>query len=42
MTERQPRYDAINRDALWAFGLSVVSADPRGHRLGTDRRIRQG
>jgi hypothetical protein len=42
MTKRQPRLDAIDRNALEAFGMSVVSADVRGHRLGTDRRYRQG
>jgi hypothetical protein len=42
MTKRQPRFDAIDRNALPAFGVSVVSADVRGHRLGTDRRHRQG
>lgn len=41
MTKRQPRYDAIDRNALRAFGLLVVSAI-RGHRLETDRRHRQG
>jgi hypothetical protein len=42
MTKRQPRYDAIDRNADKAFGLLVVSASDRGHRLGTDRRHRQG
>jgi hypothetical protein len=42
MTECQPRLDAIDRNAFWAFGVSVVSADVRGHRLGIDRRYRQG
>jgi hypothetical protein len=41
MTERQPRTDA-DRNALVAFGLSVVSANVRGHWMGTDRRYRQG
>jgi hypothetical protein len=41
MTRRQPQTDAIDRNAFWAFGLSVVSANARGHRLGTDRRHRQ-
>lgn len=41
MTKRQPRLDAIDRNALSAFGLSFVSAELRGHRLGTDRRHRQ-
>lgn len=42
MTKHQPRLDAIDRNARWAFGVSVVSAAVRGHRLGTDRRYRQG
>lgn len=42
MTRRQPRTDAIDRNAPWAFGLLVVFANDRGHRLETDRRHRQG
>jgi hypothetical protein len=42
MTKRQPQHDAIDRNALEAFGLSVVSAFDRGHRLRTDRRYRKG
>ena len=42
MTKRQPRTDALDRNARGAFGLSVVSASERGHRLETDRRHRQG
>ena len=42
MIKRQPRTDATGCNALPAFGLSVVPADDRGHRLGTDRRRRQG
>ena len=42
MTKRQPRYDAIDRSAFSALGLDVVSGSRRGHRLGTDRRYRQG
>lgn len=42
MTKLQPRNDAIDRNADQAFGLVGVSAEARGHRLGTDRRQRQG
>jgi len=42
MTKLQPRYDAIDPNADLAFDLAVVSATLRGHRLGTDRRHRQG
>lgn len=42
MTKRLAPYDAIDRNADSAFGLLVVSAFGRGHRLGTDRRVRQG
>ena len=42
MTKLQPRYDAIDRNALLAFGLSGVSSNGRGRRLETDRRHRQG
>jgi hypothetical protein len=40
MTKLQPPYDAIDRNALSAFGLIGVSANERGRRLGTDRRHR--
>ena len=42
MTKLQPRYDAIDRNADSAFGLSGVAAVVRGRRLETDRRPRQG
>jgi hypothetical protein len=42
MTKLQPRYDAIDPSADQAFGLSGVSGNGRGRRLGTDRRHRQG
>ena len=42
MTKLQPRYDAIDRNAHSAYGLSGVSGNRRGRRLGTDRRHRQG
>jgi hypothetical protein len=41
MTKLQPRYDAIDRNALPAFGVLVVSAIDRGRRLRTDRKHRQ-
>jgi hypothetical protein len=41
MTKLQPGTDAIDRNALPAFGLIGVSANERGRRLGTDRRHRQ-
>jgi hypothetical protein len=42
MTARLAQSDAIDRNARWELGLFVVSAVARGHRLGTDRRHRQG
>ena len=41
MTELQPLYDAIDRQADLAFGSFVVSGNGRGLRLETDRRHRQ-
>ena len=42
MSKRQPRYDAIDRTDLSAFGYLVVSANYFSHRLGTDLRHRHG
>jgi hypothetical protein len=42
MTKRQFGTQAIDRNALSAFGLIDVSPNDRGRRLGTDRRQRQG
>jgi hypothetical protein len=42
MTERQPRYEAIDRNARLAFGVVGVSAEARGRRLGSVRRHPQG
>jgi hypothetical protein len=41
MTKLQRGNDAIDRNALPAFGVFVVSASDRGRRLGTDRRHQQ-
>jgi hypothetical protein len=42
MTKLQRGIDAIDRNALSAFGVFVVSASDRGRRLRTVRRYRQG
>jgi hypothetical protein len=42
MTQLKARYDAIDRNAMLAFGSLVVSAKSRGHRTESDRSTRPG
>jgi hypothetical protein len=42
MTQLKAHYEAIDGNAMWAFGLLVVSAKQRGQRAESDRSTKPG